>query len=66
MDNREQGLDIKFVKKEVLYLINIRGRLAMKELKQSLNNSDVSRYLTLCQGLIPVSSTLIQYLVYLA
>jgi len=64
-DSRGRGLDIKFVKQKVLHLIKIYGRFAIKELKQSLDNN-VSKYLTLCQGLIPASSTLVEYLVYLA
>ena len=48
VNSRGQGLDIEFVKKEVLYLINICSRLTIKKLKQSLNNSDVSRHLILC------------------
>ena len=47
-----------------MHLINIYSRFVIKELKQSLNN--ISKYLTLYQGLIAASGTLVEYLVYLA
>ena len=42
-DGIYKGLDIKFVKEEVLYLIKIGSRPVTKVLKQSLSNRNVSK-----------------------
>jgi hypothetical protein len=42
-DSVYRGLDIKFVKEEVLYLIKVYSRPVVKELKQSLSSRNVSK-----------------------
>ena len=43
VDSIYRGLDIEFIKKEVLHLIKVYSRPVIKEFKQSLSSRNVSK-----------------------
>ena len=42
-DSVYKGLDIKFIKEEILYLIKVYNRPVIKEFKQSLSSRNISK-----------------------